>query len=63
MFKWAPDGIYDHLKYEVRYLISGGRQTIVISKLWLDKGGPEGVDSSLLVPWGTYPDMPPKPAK
>lgn len=64
MFAWAEPGVYDHREYYVRYVLGeNGMPTITISKMWLDRGGPEDVDASLKLPWGTYPDMPPKPVK
>lgn len=62
MYKWVPPGIYDHQEEQVRRLIvEGGRPKIVIAKMWLDQGGPEDVDPALKLPWGTYPNFPPKP--
>lgn len=61
MFSWVPDGVYDHRTYYVRYQIVQGAPKIVISKMWLDKGGPETVDASMKLPWGSYPDLPAKP--
>lgn len=64
MFKWVPPGVYDYLSHNTRYLIGeNGKPIRVITKLWLDKGGPEDVDESLRLPWGAYPDFPPKPPK
>lgn len=40
-----------------------GNPIIVITKMWLDKGGPEDVSDELRQPWGTFPDFPPKPVK
>jgi hypothetical protein len=62
-FPWVPDGIYDYSVYQVRYEIKQGYVMKVISKMWLDNGGPEDVDIALRLPWGTYIDFPPKPPK
>lgn len=62
-FSWVPDGIYDHRVFFVRYKVANGGAVTVISKMWLDKGGPEEIGQEMLVPWGTYPDFPPKPKK
>jgi hypothetical protein len=60
-YHWVPDGIYDHSFYQVRYLIKNGDAHITISKMWLDKGGPDDVGPELKHLWGTYPDIPAKP--
>lgn len=62
-FPWVPDGVYDHSHFQVRYEVVQGFVMTVISKMWVDKGGPEGVDMALRLPWGTYVDMPEKPKK
>ena len=59
-FKWVPDGIYDYSEYLCRYIIVEGNSTVVISKMWVDKGGPPDVDPKLKQAWGTFPDFPPK---
>lgn len=63
MFKHVPDGIYDHAINLVRYEVVGGKPRKVISKMWLDKGGPDNVSDQLKKPWGSYPNIPAKPAK
>lgn len=64
MFKWVDhDGIYDHKEFLVRYHIVHGNPHVVISKMWLDAGGPADVSQEYLLPWGSYPDLPPKPPK
>jgi hypothetical protein len=60
-FPWVPDGVYDYSFFQVRYEVVQGFVMTVISKMWLDNGGPENVDIALRLPWGTYNDMPPKP--
>jgi hypothetical protein len=60
-YHWVPDGIYDHQFYQVRYLIKSGDAHITISKMWLDKGGPDDCADDLKHPWGYYPGIPPKP--
>ena len=62
-FKWVPDGTYDYEEYLVRYVIINGNATRVISKMWVDIGGPNDVSSELKQPWGSFPNFPPKPAK
>ncbi len=62
-FKWVPDGTYDYREYFVRYVIRDGNPTTVISKMWVDEGGPNDVSLELKQPWGSFPDFPPKPAK
>lgn len=60
MFKWVTDGIYDNQELLTRYEIQDGKPRTVISKMWVDAGGPENVDEKFKAPWGTYPDMPAK---
>ena len=62
-FGWVPDGTYDYIEYLVRYRIVDGNATTVITKQWIDEGGPELIAPELRLPWGTYPDFPPKPPK
>jgi hypothetical protein len=62
-FPWVPDGTYDYTTFLVRYKIIDGNAKTVIAKDWVDKGGPDTVSSDMRVPWGTYPDFPPKPPK
>lgn len=61
MYKWVPDGTYDSISLSTRYVIANGRPRTVISKQWVEMGGPEDVPATLRMPWGTYPDMPAKP--
>lgn len=63
MFGWVQDGTYDKRDYCVRYQVVGGMPKRVITKVWIDDGGPADCDPDLRLPWGTYPDMPPKPPK
>lgn len=63
MFPWAPDGTYDNNTVYVRYVLVDGMPETVITKEWLDKGGPNDVSEELKQPWGAFPDMPPKPEK
>ena len=62
-FAWVPDGIYDHSGYQVRYKIVQGFVMLVVSRMWIENGGPKDVDTSMKLPWGTYSDIPPKPSK
>lgn len=62
-FGWVPDGTYDYQEYLCRYNIVDGNATKVISKMWVDIGGPDDVTSELKQPWGAFPDFPPKPPK
>lgn len=63
MFNWVPDGVYDYREYLTRYVVIDGMPQTTITKIWLDKGGPQDVDAALRQSWGTFPDFPPKPAK
>lgn len=64
VFPWVTeDGLYDHRFFLVRYEILNGNPRKVISKMWLEQGGPEGLEPQYTVEWGTYPDVPPKPPK
>ena len=65
MFAWVPDGIYDHREYLVRYVIKDGcvKGQTILSKMWVDSGPPDDVQLELKQPWGTFPDVPPKPPK
>lgn len=63
MFNHVPDGIYDHAVNLVRYEIINGWPKTVISKMWLDNGGPEHLADHYKKPWGSYPNIPAKPAK
>lgn len=62
-FGWVPDGTYDYQDYLVRYVIKDGNATRVISKMWVDIGGPDDVSSELKQPWGAFPNFPIKPPK
>lgn len=62
-FAWVPDGTYDYEYFLTRYVIRDGNATVVISKVWVDKGGPDDVSYELKQPWGAFPDFPPKPPK
>jgi hypothetical protein len=62
-FGWVPDGTYDYEEYLVRYTLVNGNPTKVISKTWVDQGGPDNVSLELKQPWGTFPNFPPKPPK
>ena len=63
MFGWVPDGTYDYQNYLTRYVVVNGNPKTVISKMWVDQGGPDNVSSELKQPWGAFPDFPPKPEK
>lgn len=63
MFPWVPDGTYDYTGYWIRYILKDGMPEIIISKEWLDKGGPKDAPAELRQPWGAFPDFPPKPDK
>ena len=61
---WVEDGAYDHLGHCTRLFFYNGFSYLVASKMWVDdevanKRLPEWMQK----PWGTYPDMPPKPPK
>jgi hypothetical protein len=40
-----------------------GNPVTVITKIWLEQGGPDDVTDELCQPWGAFPDFPPKPVK
>lgn len=63
MFKWVPDGTYDYSEFLVRYVIVKHNPITVITKEWVDQGGPDNVSDALRQPWGTFPDFPLKPKK
>ena len=63
MFKWVPDGTYEHVDHLVRYVIVDGNPVITLTKLWIDQGGPNDLDQYYSQPWGTFPPMPTKPKK
>ena len=63
MFKWVPDGTYDYSEFLVRYIIVKHNPITVITKQWVDEGGPDNVSDALRQPWGTFPDFPLKPKK
>ena len=63
MFDWVPDGTYDYTGYWIRYVIVDGMPTTIITMMWLNQGGPTDVPEELRQPWGSFPDMPPKPQK
>ena len=63
MFKWVPDGTYDYSEFLVRYVIVKHNPVTVITKEWVDQGGPDNVSDALRQPWGTFPDFPLKPKK
>lgn len=64
-FAWVPDGIYDHVENQTRYVVKDGcvKGQKIISRSWVDQGGPDDVSSELKQPWGTFPNVPPKPPK
>ena len=63
-FSHCEDGAYDDLKSKTRYFIYGGFHYYVISKMWIeDEVGNKRLDPWEQAPWGTYPDIPPKPPK
>ena len=58
---WAEDGIYDHQKFLTRYWVKEGRAVEVASLLWIQSDRASELSPAMQVPWGTYPDMPPRP--
>lgn len=62
-FAWVPDGTWEHQTFLCRYTIVDGNAKHVVSKMWIDQGGPAEGPDDLRQPWGTYPPMPPKPPK
>lgn len=63
MFGWVPDGVYDSEYYQARYQVANGNPARVITKMWIDEGGPNDVTDNLKLRWGSYPDLPAKPPK
>jgi hypothetical protein len=63
MFPWAPDGTYDNSSTWTRHVVVNGMPTYTITKAWLDNNGPDDVTAALRQPWGSFPDLPPKPDK
>lgn len=63
MFPWVPDGTYDYSGSLSRHVVVNGMPTITITKMWIDKGGPADAPEDQRLPWGAFPDMPPKPEK
>lgn len=63
MFPWVPDGTYDNQSLLIRYTLVNGMPKYVMVKSWVDSGGPDEVSAELRQPWGSFPDMPPKPEK
>lgn len=63
MFAWVPDGTYDYSGTLIRHVVVNGMPTVTITKHWVDNGGPKDVSDELRLPWGSFPDMPPKPDK
>lgn len=57
------NGPYDDLSSKTRYFIVDGFAYFIISKLWVDDGDHSRLQPWMRKPWGTYPDLPPKPAK
>lgn len=60
----TEDGAYDTSTCKTRMFIYNGFAYLVASKLWVDdvvanKRLPEWMQK----PWGSYPDIPPKPPK
>jgi len=51
-----PDGVYDKQDQECKWrdVIVDGCTILIISKMWLDKGGPVDLPEELRYPWGTY---------
>ena len=60
MFGSVVDGTYDHSAHLVRYVVINGNPVITLSKIWIDQGGPEGIDQYYSQPWGTFPELPHK---
>ena len=62
-FGWVPDGTYDYSAFLVRYKLIDGNAKTVVSKMWIDSGSHDTLPPDMRLPWGTYPDFPPKPEK
>jgi hypothetical protein len=64
MFHWVPDGIYDHREFYTRYRIVDGAYITVAQIQWIEDNEKKlQLPEDFRLPWGTYPDMPPKPPK
>ena len=63
MFAGVPDGTYEHADHLVRYVIVDGNPVITLTKLWIDRGGPNDLDQYYNQPWNTFPKLPVKSKK
>jgi hypothetical protein len=58
------DGPYDFEDHQTRMFIYNGFSYIVAAKMWVeDKEGCKRLPEWMQVPWGSYPNLPPKPPK
>lgn len=63
-YRHASDGAYDEEETKSRRFIHGGFCYLVASKMWVeDEVGNKKLPEWMQAPWGTYPDLPPKPPK
>ena len=63
-YKHAPNGAYDEAETRSRKFIHDGFCYLVATSDWVnDEVANKRLPEWMQAPWGTYPDMPPKPAK
>lgn len=62
-YKHVPNGPYDDVIGKSRLFIYGGFHYIIVSKAWIEEGDHSRLEGWEKEPWGTYPDLPPKPPK
>ena len=60
----TEDGAYDYTDHCTRMFIYNGFSYLVASKMWVDdEVGNKRLPEWMQKPWGTYPNLPPKPPK
>lgn len=63
-YSWVEDGAYDDCEYYTRLFIHEGFGYYIVSKSWIESPTHNHLlDEWMRAPWGTYPDLPPKPPK
>ena len=63
--KWVTeDGAYDYSEHQIRLFIHKGFAYRMASRMWVeDEVQNLRLDPWMRAPWGTYPELPPKPPK
>jgi len=63
--RWLSDGVYDESFGSSRVVVIDGVTCFIISKPWIDDGGPDDLPHEITKPpWGSFPDPADlKPAK